>query len=238
MENTNTMAETSLTSVFENRKKDRLQSTEGDVLSLRSYNLALTGLLTYGFLINAVMVYYLAWPIQQFMAGLGFWGMLLIYLVPIIAGTIIAFTSKNPFISFIGYNLVIVPMGLMLATFIPNLPVEIVTKAMVLTAMVTVTMVLLAIIKPAFFLGLGRTLFVALLVGMIVELVATFLLGYRGEMFDWFFVLLFSGYIGFDVAKSQAYPKTLDNAVDSALDIYIDVIYLFIRLLSILGKRN
>ena len=231
------MAETSLTSVFENRKRDRLQSAEGDSLSVRSYNLALTGLLTYGFLVNAVMVYYLAYPIQSLMAGMGFWGLLLLYLLPVIAGTIIAFTSKNPFISFVGYNLVVIPIGLMLATFIPNLPVEIVTKAMILTAMVTVTMVLLAVIRPTFFLGLGRTLFVSLLVGMIVELVAM-LMGYRGTLFDWFFVLLFSGYIGYDVAKSQAYPKTLDNAVDSALDIYIDVIYLFIRLLSILSKRN
>ncbi|MCR5192464.1 MAG: Bax inhibitor-1 family protein, partial [Bacteroidales bacterium] len=49
---------------------------------------------------------------------------------------------------------------------------------------------------------------------------------------------LFSGYIGYDVAKSQAYPKTLDNAVDSALDIYLDIINLFIRLLSILGRRE
>ena len=232
------MAEDSLTSVFNNRKRERMESMEGGELSARSYNLALSGLLTYGFLINAVMVYYMAWPIQQLMAGMGFWSMLLLYLVPVIAGTVIAFKSKNPFVSFIGYNLVVIPMGLMLATFIPNLPVEVVTKAMILTAMVTITMVLLALIKPAFFLGLGRTLFVALLVGVLVELVATFLLGYRGEMFDWFFVLLFSGYIGYDVAKSQVYPKTLDNAVDSALDIYIDVIYLFIRLLSILGKRN
>ena len=232
------MSETSLTSAFENRKRDRMEATEGGLLSARSYNLALTGMLTYGFLINAVMVYYMAWPIQQFMAGLGFWGMLLVYLLPVIVGTVVAFASKNPFVSFVGYNLVVIPMGLILATFIPNLPVEIVTKAMILTAMVTVSMVLLALIKPAFFLGLGRTLFVALLVGVVVELIATFALGYRGEMFDWFFVLLFSGYIGYDVAKSQAYPKTLDNAVDSALDIYIDVIYLFIRILSILSNKD
>jgi hypothetical protein len=231
------MAETSLTSVFENRKKERMQSMEGDLLSDRSYNLALTGLLTYGFVVNAIMVYYMAYPIQRLMAGMGGWSMLLLYLLPVIVGTFIAFGSKNPLVSFIGYNLVVVPMGLMLATFVPNLPVEIVTKAMILTAMVTVTMVLLALIRPAFFLGLGRTLFVALLVGILVEVVAM-LMGYRGTLFDWFFVLLFSGYIGFDVAKSQAYPKTLDNAVDSALDIYIDVIYLFIRLLSILSKRN
>ncbi len=45
-------------------------------------------------------------------------------------------------------------------------------------------------------------------------------------------------YIGYDIYRSQQYPKTLDNAVDSALDIYMDIANLFIRILSILGKRN
>ena len=109
---------------------------------------------------------------------------------------------------------------------------------MALTCMVTATMMLLAIIRPQFFLGLGRTLFLTWIIGIVAEVVATWLLGYRGEIFDWVFVILFSGYIGYDVAKSQAYPKTLDNAVDSALDIYLDIINLFIRLLSILGRRE
>ena len=126
----------------------------------------------------------------------------------------------------------------MLALVLPGFPVEIVVKAMGLTAMVTLTMMLVAVVKPQFFLGLGRTLFVALIIGILAEVVATWLFGYRGEIFDWLFVILFSGYIGYDVAKSQAYPKTLDNAVDSALDIYLDVINLFIRLLSILGRRE
>ena len=77
-----------------------------------------------------------------------------------------------------------------------------------------------------------------LLAGLVAEVVATLLLGYRGAAFDWFFVLIFSGYIGYDIAKSQAYPKTVDNAVDCALDIYIGSINLFIRLLSILNRRS
>ena len=129
-------------------------------------------------------------------------------------------------------------IGLLLALVVPGLPAGIVVKAMALTAMVTLTMTLIAVVKPEFVLGLGRTLLVALLVGLIAEVVATFLLGYRGMLFDWLFVLLFSGYIGYDVARSQAYPKTLDNAIDCALDIYLDVINLFIRLLSILSKRS
>lgn len=232
------MAEATFVDTFNNRKQARLQSGEADRLSARSYNLALTGLLAYGLLLNAVIVYYFAYPLMNALQGVSPWVLLLGYLVPTLAGIVMAAKSQNPMVSFIGYNLVVLPIGIMLALVVPGVPAGIVVKAMALTGMVTLTMALLAIVRPQVFLGLGRTLLIALVVGIVAEVVATFLLGYRGELFDWFFVLLFSGYIGYDVAKSQAYPKTLDNAVDSALDIYLDIINLFIRLLSILGRRE
>ena len=232
------MAEATFIDSFNNRKQARLTSGEADRLSSRSYNLALTGLLAYGLLLNAVMVYYFAEPLRQMLIGVSSWVLLLGYLVPTLIGVLMAAKSTNPMVSFIGYNLVVLPIGVLLSLLLLNFPVGIVVKAMALTGMVTATMMLLAIIRPQFFLGLGRTLFLTLIIGIVAEVVATWLLGYRGEIFDWVFVILFSGYIGYDVAKSQAYPKTLDNAVDSALDIYLDIINLFIRLLSILGRRE
>lgn len=232
------MAETSLVQTFENRKQLRLESGLEDRMSARTFNLVLCGALAYGLIVNAVMVYYLYAPLQQVAARVGGFGWFLMYLVPTLIGIFMAAKSSNPLVSFIGYNLVVLPIGLLLAMIVPGLPAGIVVKAMALTAMVTLTMMLLAIVKPVFFLGLGRTLFVALIVGLVAELLATFLLGYRGMLFDWIFVLLFSGYIGYDVSKSQIYPKTLDNAIDCALDIYLDVINLFIRILSLLARRD
>ena len=232
------MAEVTFVDSFNNRKQARLTSGEADRLSSRSYNLALTGLLDYGLLLNAVMVYYFAEPLRQMLIGVSSWVLLLGYLVPTLIGVLMAAKSTNPMVSFIGYNLVVLPIGVLLSLLLLGFPVGIVVKAMALTGMVTATMMLLAIIRPQFFLGLGRTLFLTLIIGIVAEVVATWLLGYRGEIFDWVFVIIFSGYIGYDVAKSQAYPKTLDNAVDSALDIYLDILNLFIRLLSILGRRE
>lgn len=232
------MAEATFTDTFTNRKQLRLESGEADRLSARTYNLALTGLLAYGLLLNAVIVYYFAYPLMNALQGVSPWLLLAGYLVPTFLGIFLAAKSQNPAVSFVGYNLVVLPIGIMLSLVIPGLPAGIVVKAMALTGMVTVTMALISLVRPQLFLGLGRTLVIALVVGLVAELVATFLFGYRGQLFDWFFVLLFSGYIGYDVAKSQAYPKTLDNAVDSALDIYLDVINLFIRLLSILSHRD
>ena len=50
--------------------------------------------------------------------------------------------------------------------------------------------------------------------------------------------VIFALYIGYDWVKAQQYVHTLDNAVDSALDIYMDIINLFLRVLMILGRNN
>ena len=96
----------------------------------------------------------------------------------------------------------------------------------------------LATMFPHVFAGLGRTLFIALVVSLIGELLTLFLFGYTGTFFDWIFVVIFSLYIGYDWHRAQSFPKTLNNAIDSACDLYIDIINLFIRILQILGSRN
>ncbi len=232
------MSQTSSLTVFEGRKEERLNSGVTDQIDARTYNAVMCATLLWGFLVNALMVAYLTQPIVNALAGMSPWVLFLGYFVLAIAGIVISVKSDNPFISFLGYNLLVLPMGVMLCLIVPGMPVAIVTKALLLTGIVTATMILLGLIRPQLFLGIGRTLLIALLIGIVAELVATFLLGYRGAAFDWLFVIIFSGYIGYDVAKSQAYPKTIDNAVDCALDIYLDIINLFIRLLSLLNREN
>lgn len=232
------MSQTSSLTVFEGRKEERLNSGVTDQIDARTYNAVMCATLLWGFLVNALMVAYLTQPIVNALAGMSPWVLFLGYFVLAIAGIVISVKSDNPFISFLGYNLLVLPMGVMLCLIVPGMPVAIVTKALLLTGIVTATMILLGLIRPQLFLGIGRTLLIALLIGIVAELVATFLLGYRGAAFDWLFVIIFSGYIGYDVAKSQAYPKTIDNAVDCALDIYLDIINLFIRLLSLLNREH
>ena len=54
---------------------------------------------------------------------------------------------------------------------------------------------------------------------------------------DGLFVLIFSGYIGYDWARANRLPKTLDNAIDSAAALYLDIINLFLRLLRLMRRR-
>lgn len=232
------MKQTNSLSVFSTRKEERLNSGVGDQISVRRYNAVMLLTLLWGFLVNTVMVYYFAIPIMRLLSGVGPLWIFIGYFVLAIAGIAISARSTNPWISFLGYNLLVLPIGVLLCLILPGIPVAIVTKALLLTGIVTATMTLLGLVVPNVFLGMGRTLFIALIVGILAELVATFLFHYTGTAFDWLFVVLFSGYIGYDVAKSQIYPKTVDNAVDCALDIYLDIINIFIRLLALLSRKE
>lgn len=231
------MSETNIFALNE-RKLERLNSGLADAISDRSFNLVLCATLLWGFIVDAAMVAYCSDAVVQLVASMNKWVALLAYVVPCLLGIFLAAKSSNPIVSFLGFNLLAIPMGAILCLAIFFTPAAIVTKALILTGIVTATMIFLGLIRPQIFLGLGRTLIIALVVGIVAELVATYLLHYSGSAFDWLFVIIFSGYIGYDIARSQVYPKTVDNAIDCALDIYLDIINLFIRLLSILSRRD
>lgn len=232
------MSQTNALTAFQTRKQDRIESGYADQISSRTYNAIMCGTLLWGFLANVLMVAFLAAPVMNLAMRVGPLWLFVGYIVLALVGIMMSARSSSPVVSFIGFNLLVLPMGVMLCLLVPGLPVAVVTKALLLTGIVTATMVLLGIVQPNLFLSMGRTLFIAFIAAFIAELVATFLFHYNGTAFDWIFVILFSGYIGYDVAKAQIYPKTVDFAIDCALVIYIDIIGLFIRLLSLLSREN
>jgi len=226
---------------YESRLLDRAEIPVGtNEISTSRFNLVMGLTVAYGLLMNVLMVLTLAEPVcRLFLSSKGMvFGFIIGYFVCALAGASIANKSDRPIISFLGYNLIVLPMGILLCLVIPGFPTFIVAKAMALTAFVTLFMMGIGTAFPNLFLSMGRTLIIALIVTLIVEVISVLLFGYSGTFFDMIFVLIFSLYIAYDIARSQAYAHTVDNAVDSAVDIYLDIINLFIRILAILGKRN
>lgn len=72
----------------------------------------------------------------------------------------------------------------------------------------------------------------------IAELFCIFVLKADFAIFDYAVVLLFSAYIGYDWAKANRYQRTVNNAIDSATDLYMDIINIFIRILAILNRNR
>ena len=62
------MSQTTSLSLFDQRKEERLNSGFADKISGRAYNAVMCATLLWGFLVNALMVAYLAKPITQALA--------------------------------------------------------------------------------------------------------------------------------------------------------------------------
>ena len=71
-----------------------------------------------------------------------------------------------------------------------------------------------------------------------VGLIAAFVFHTYLGVLSWVGVVIFSLYIGYDWARANTCAPTLDNAVDLAANLYLDIINLFLRILSLLGKRR
>ena len=131
----------------------------------------------------------------------------------------------------------VVPIGALLSVVLPAYYISDILLAIVTTGAVTAVMMVLGATYPRIFAKMGRTLLLSLLIGILANIIAL-IFGYSGNIFNWLFVVIFSLYIGYDWQKAQMYPKTADNAVDCALDLYLDIINLFIRLLRIISKSR
>jgi len=190
--------------------------------------------LVVGILVDMIFAHYLTDLVFRLSPIL----MLIIYLAGSIGCTMVIYRSPQPIVSFLGFLGLSVCMGLMLTYFISLYDLGTVQLAFTLTGGVFVVMVVLSTLFPTFFLSIGRGLGITLLVTIVVEVIATLVLRRALMITDYIIVLVFCGYVGFDWARAQRFPKTLDNAIDCAADIYVDIINLFIRILSILGRSK
>ncbi len=207
---------------------------DGKEISPAFYNLTIGLTLCWGFFVNWMMIQTI--PIEilyQLHSG--------IFLIALfgcsMGGSYIMARSENPVISLLGYHLIVIPFGIVVQMVVSQFDTALVLEAVKVTGEVTFVMMLLGSMYPAFFRSIGRGLTMALLATIVIELINTFFFHQQTSFFDWAVVLIFSGYIGYDWARANAIPKTLDNAIDSAAALYMDIINLFLRVLRILSRR-
>jgi FtsH-binding integral membrane protein len=217
--------------VFSRTKAD----SAGSELSASMYNLVIGLTLLWGFAVNAYLVNTV--PAES-LIGINPWLFFGGYFACCIAGVLMFSMSSNPLVSFIGYNLVVVPFGLVLTMLLSQYEPDLVQDAINATAIVTLLMMALSTAFPRFFAGLGSILFISLLCAIIAEVVLIFVFKTHLSIMDWIVALIFCGYIGFDWYRANNIPRTLDNAIDSAAALYMDIINLFIRILQIISNKN
>lgn len=206
----------------------------GSEISAAAYNAIIGITLLIGFAINFAMVKYI--PVAT-IASINPLVLIIGYFVCCLTGISLFTKSDSPSVSFLGYLLVVTPFGLIINLVVSRYSSGVVINAIQATGCITFVMMLLGTMYPAFFKSIARGLFIALICTIVVELVMIFVFNTHHTIIDWVVVLIFCGYIGYDWARANSIPKTVDNAIDSAAALYMDIINLFLRLLRILGRR-
>ena len=218
--------------------EERQYLREGEEpLTDRQFNLVIGGVLLWGFLLNFLMVTMFGNQIMRVVDNTNPFAFLGIYFVMVIAGSIMIGRSGAA-LSFVGYNLIALPIGVVVCACVDGIPVSIVQSALLVTAIVTLSMMILASLFPGFFLSMGRAIGVSLLVAIIAELVSMLVFRRDRIIYEWIFVGIFSMYIGYDWARANTCAYTLDNAVDLAASLYLDIINLFLRILEIMARSK
>ena len=219
-------------------KEERLNKyyDPAEIIDDQKYNMVMGGVVLEGLLVNLILCA-VCKNIFETVNPIAF---LIFYIICTIAGTLIARKSENPIVSFVGYNLVVIPIGLLVSAMVNaygGLDSEVVSQAFLFTLIITGVMIAGAVFYPDFFSKLGGILLTSL-VGLVIAGIVMAIMGVDSVIYSFIGAVIFSLYIGFDFWRSQQYEKTYDNAVDCALDIYLDIINLFIRIMQILGRRR
>lgn len=217
----------------ENSVFDR-RTTDDTIIGAGLYNLVIGLTLLWGFAVNYMMVSHID---PEAIASVNPWIFFIGYFASCFFGIYLFQSSSNPLVSFIGYNFVVVPFGLIINMVVSQYDPELVTEAIRITGLVTIAMMCLGTLFPAFFQKIAGVLTMALLLVIVVELIEIFIFNTHHGILDWIVVVIFCGYIGYDWGRANQIPKTVDNAIDSAAALYMDIINLFLRILRILGRK-
>ena len=215
-------------------KAGRLVGAQGNIVSENTYNAVIGLILLWGIALNIVMAYFLT----PYIVGLNRSVVILGYLIVSFACRYVVAKSDSALISVLGFTGMAGAMGVLLTYVMRRYTSSTIYSAFLATGIIVVVMIIAAALFPAFFRKLGRVLFVSLMGSLVIQLITGLIFHIRLGVMDYILVIIFSGYIGYNWAKAQAYPKTLDNAIDSAASIYIDIINIFLRLLRIMERSK
>jgi FtsH-binding integral membrane protein len=161
------------------------------------------------------------------------WMVLLLGLALPIAGIVISKKSKTTIVSFLGYLLLIIPMGIVLGVVLRQYDTQTIFRTALLTGGVVVLMALLAFLWPSWFEGIGKSLFVTLLCLLAVRILQVFIPSWQNlRWIDYLAAGLFALYVGWDLYRAQKVDRTVRNAIDIAMALFLDIINLFLNLLK------
>ncbi len=212
----------------------------GKPLSLRGYSLALTGLVLLGFVVMGACaslftnVGFLLWIYDKFTL------VTILSFVGAIAGILMmgrAKSSQSVGLSLVGYAVFVLSFGFTTSTVLLMYTAQTISNAFLATAGIVAVFACLGVAFPKAFQRIQGILFFAL-IGLVLAEVVMMFMGVDQTWIDFAVIIVFCGFIGFDFYRAMQDEPTLVNAVFNASNLFLDIINVFIRVLSIFGRRD
>jgi hypothetical protein len=202
-----------------------------DTIGIRSYYLIISVIVLWGLILTAI--------IASMSTGLNLngWQFLYIGFALPIAGCFTISLSDNLFLKFIGYHMIVVPFGIIIEPLInhymhssnPN----VVSNSIFITIAITVLMCGAGVCFPKFFEKIKNVLFIGLIALLFVLVGCIIFQVHNLGIISYFAALLFSLFIGYDMHRAYSVTKTIRNAIDIAVGLYLDILNLFLYILKI-----
>lgn len=232
-------------SLFHNDVWGRVDDATPATMGRRAYLLAVTGFTAVGVAVSAMAAQWAGSTIR--LATMGGWGMLgftLVLFLIALGATWVAASNTDPLISGVAFFVLAIAFGVLLSPVVALYTAASVAKILALTTMLVIGLGLIGAFIPQGLSSWGMPL-LGLLLLLIVGQFGVLFLGMLGvpvtgamTALDWLGLVLFSAMVIFDLNRALRIPYTLDNAIDSAMAVYLDFINIFIRLLSLFGQKK
>lgn len=166
------------------------------------------------------------------------WGLILgAFLVSVIGIGWVHAAQPNTLVASLGYALIAFPMGAMVGPLAAQKHAHLV-NVVGTTLILSIGLGGLGVLIPKSLKSWGSYLMGGL-IALIVAQFSTILLSALGlpvaaafTVLDWVGIVLFSFYIVYDMNQALRKTRTYYNCLDSAVDLHLSIINLFIRLLS------
>lgn len=217
--------------------------THVDDMSIRSYMLAISGFTAVFIMVSMVGA---SFSYNWTFSG-NSWLLLLFMLACMIAsigGGVLAQANDDPMISVAGGAICAGAMGLMIGPFVALYELGSVTQAFALSAGVVLITGFIGAVLPADLSAWGAPLFGLLLGAIFIQFGGIMLAAFGVDMelsftvLDWAVLVLFCAIMVYDLNMARRLDRTFNNAIDVAVNVFLNFANIFIRILSLMGQKK
>ena len=225
-----------------NQNASLAREINAPLISRRAYNALCFGLVTVSFLVmwgsylfsQSYTFYRFLFAHSGMVSGILI-GSFVLTIVSIIAMSVGKSRQSLP-ISIVGYAVFSLTFGFTTSLALQSYSLGSITYAFGITACLSGIFLILGVMYPDFFARIGRLLVVSLMAVIVLELLATLIFHADQTIFDYIVVALFCGFLGFDSYQLAIDNPTVPNAIWHATDIYLDIVNILLRVLSIMDR--